>query len=90
MGFNSTFKGLIFNGGKDKYCSQTFLVYSFIRFACISYGQFIAIHCLSLYSQCMFKNCSRYVGGVVYGEGLKRGNGRQKITDASSPVRKIL
>jgi hypothetical protein len=25
-------------------CSQTFLVYLFLRFACISYGQFIAIH----------------------------------------------
>jgi hypothetical protein len=35
-------------------CSQTFLVYLFIRFACISYGRFIAIRCkfkLSTYVQ---------------------------------------
>jgi len=34
--------------------SRTFLAYLFIRFACISYGRFIAIHCkfkLSMYIQ---------------------------------------
>jgi hypothetical protein len=38
----------------EKVCIQTFLVYLFIGFACISYGQFIAIHCkfkLSTYVQ---------------------------------------
>ena len=36
------------------YCSQTFLAYLFIMFACISYGRFIAIRCkfkLSTYAQ---------------------------------------
>jgi hypothetical protein len=36
------------------HCSQTFLVYLFLRFASISYGRFVAIHCklnLSSYVQ---------------------------------------
>jgi len=35
-------------------CSRTFLVYLFLRFASISYGRFVAIHCklnLSSYVQ---------------------------------------
>jgi hypothetical protein len=55
------------------YCSRTFLVYLFIRFAHISYRRYIAIHFDFKLSTYIYEPL--VVGGIVSREGFKRKNG---------------
>jgi hypothetical protein len=68
----------------SKPCSRTLLVYLFIRLARISYGLFIAI-------RYKFKLSTYILEPLVIGrrgfiERFKQENGKQQITEASSPV----
>ena len=63
------------------YCSRTFLIYLFLRFAGVSYGRFIAVRVgfsLVTYIQNRRRGCT----GT-----FKRRNGWERTADASSPVR---
>jgi hypothetical protein len=55
------------------YCSRTFSVYFFIRFARISYGRFIAIR--YKFKRSTYIQEPLVIGGVEYRERFKRENG---------------